>query len=300
MRWTVVDIPSQAGRTFVVTGANSGLGYVTALELARHGARVVMAVRSVEKGESARAKISREIGGGGNMEVRRLDLADLGSVASFAAGIEALDVLVNNAGIMMPPRELTKQGFESQLGCNHLGHFALTARLFGKLNTAGGRVVTVTSDMHRIGKIDFDDLDGARSYSPTTAYAQSKLANVLFGLELDRRLRAAHVGVKSVLAHPGYAATNLQTASSTGISNRIMAIGNRVIAQSMEMGALDQLHAATAPGIEGGEMIGPDGFQALRGYPCVLRPAAAGRDPVAAKRLWEISEERTGVRFDIP
>ncbi len=293
MGWTANDIPSQAGRTFVVTGANSGLGYVTALELARHGARVIMAVRDLGKGEAAARRIA------GDVVVAKLDLADLDSVAAFADGVEACDVLVNNAGIMMPPRSLTKQGFESQLGSNHLGHFALTARLYPKLNRAGGRIVNVSSDMHRMGKMDFDDLDGARSYSPTTAYAQSKLANVLFGLELDRRLRAAHIDVKSVLAHPGYAATNLQTASSTGIARRIMAIGNRALAQSMEMGALDQLYAATSPLIEGGEMIGPDGFQSLRGHPRVVTPSAAGRDPIAAKRLWAVSEERTGVRFEI-
>ena len=300
MAWTATDIPPLAGKTFVVTGANSGLGYVTALELARHRARVIMAVRNIAKGEEAAYKIKHEVAAGADLEVRNLDLADLASVKAFADGVDELDVLVNNAGIMMPPRSLTKQGFESQIGSNHFGHFALTAHLFGKLNKDGGRVVNVSSDMHRMGKMDFDDLDGARSYSPTTAYAQSKLANVLFGLELDRRLRAAGVKVKSVLAHPGYAATNLQSTGPTGIGKRVMAIGNRMFAQSMEMGALDQLYAATAPEIEGGEMIGPDGFKALRGYPHVVIPSSAGRDPVAAKRLWTISEERTGVRFAIP
>jgi NAD(P)-dependent dehydrogenase (short-subunit alcohol dehydrogenase family) len=298
MAWTANDIPSQSGRTFVVTGANSGLGYISTLELARHGARVVMAVRTVAKGEDAAEKIRATVPKA-DLVVRRLDLADLGSIAEFAEATDALDVLVANAGIMMPPRELTKDGFESQIGSNHFGHFALAARLFPKLMGPDARIVTVTSGMHRYGKMHFDDLDGVSWYSPSTAYAQSKLANMLFGLELHRRLVAAGSKTKSVLAHPGYAATNLQTASSRGFSNFMMSLGNRVFAQSMEMGALDQLFAATSPSIQGGELIGPDGLRAMRGYPRVETPSRDGRNETDAKRLWQISEERTGVRFDV-
>ena len=283
-------------RTILLTGGTSGIGLEFARQLLDRGNTVIVTGRDAGRIAEARRRLP-------GLHGIVSDVTDPVSIEALhrevTATFPALDVLVNNAGIMMPPRSLTKQGFESQLGSNHLGHFALTARLYSKLNRSGGRIVNVSSDMHRVGKMDFDDLDGTRSYSPTTAYAQSKLANVLFGLELDRRLRAAHIDVKSVLAHPGYAATNLQSASSTGIARRIMAIGNRALAQSMEMGALDQLYAATSPLIEGGEMIGPDGFQALRGHPRVVTPSAAGRDPIAAKRLWAVSEERTGVRFEI-
>ena len=297
MAWTAANIPAQKGRTFIVTGANSGLGYVTALELARHGARVVLAVRSTEKGDDAAGRIRRAVPDA-SLEVRKVDLADLDSVRAFAEGIDALDVLVNNAGIMMPPRSLTKQGYELQLGSNHLGHFALTALLYPKLNRETGRVVTVTSDMHRVGKIHFDDLDGERRYSPTDAYAQSKLANVLFGLELHRRLTAKGSRVKSLLAHPGYSDTPLQGKDATGVTKRVLRLGSRLLAQTVEMGALGQLFAAVSPDLRGGELVGPDGFQALRGHPKVLAPSSTGRDPEVARRLWDISEQRT-VRFEV-
>jgi NAD(P)-dependent dehydrogenase (short-subunit alcohol dehydrogenase family) len=292
-RWTAGDIPDQTGRTFVVTGANSGLGLETTRQLVRHGGHVVMAVRDEAKGRRALTSL-----GAGSAEVRRVDLVDLDSVRAFAKGIERVDVLVNNAGVMMPPRALSPQGHEIQFAGNHLGHFALTGLLLDRL-VAGRdpRVVTVSSMTHRVGRIRFDDLTGARRYSPTAFYAQSKLANVLFGLELDRRLRAAGSPVRSLVTHPGYAATNLVATGSTGVTNLLMRIGNPVFAQSAAMGALPQLYAAVAAEAEGGQFIGPDGLAQNRGYPTVVRPAAAARDPETAKRLWALSEELTGVHF---
>ncbi len=308
--WTASDIPDQSGRLAVVTGANSGLGLATARELARAGARVVLAVRSAAKGDQAAATITGRVPGA-DVEVRELDLSDLASVRRFAEtfGVvggavgaskktSALDVLVNNAGVMMPPRSTTSDGFELQFGTNHLGHFALTGLLLGALAKAPDpRVVTVSSLEHRRGTITFDDLQRERSYSPRGAYQQSKLANALFALELDRRLRAASLPVLSVLAHPGYSATNLQTTGPTGVAKFLMQhVGNRLLAQSADQGALPQLYAATAPGVQGGEFYGPDGRGEMKGYPKLVQPIAAARDLEAARRLWEISEELTGVR----
>jgi NAD(P)-dependent dehydrogenase (short-subunit alcohol dehydrogenase family) len=302
--WTADRIPDQTGRTFVVTGANSGLGYVTARELARHGARVVLTVRNEAKGKAALAALLAEQPQAA-IEVRHLDLADLDSVRAFADGIAAddvpVDVLVNNAGVMMPPRVLTKQGFESQLGGNHLGHFALTGLLLDRLREGrDARVVTVSSGLHKRGSIHFDDLNGEREYSPTAFYAQSKFANVLFGLELDRRLRAGGVPIRSVLAHPGYAATNLQTSGPTGFVKQLMKIGNRLFAQSVDMGALNQLYAAVAPDVQSGQFIGPDGRAEQKGFPTVVQPVESAKDPETARRLWDVSEELTGVRYDLP
>jgi NAD(P)-dependent dehydrogenase (short-subunit alcohol dehydrogenase family) len=206
---------------------------------------------------------------------------------------------------MMPPRSLTKQGFELQLATNHLGHFALTGLLLDRLGNAAAkrgdaRVVTVSSTLHRRGSINFDDLTGERSYDPTTAYAQSKFANILFGLELDRRLRASGSQIRSLLAHPGYAATNLQSTGPTGLMKSLMKVGNVLMAQSAEMGALSQLYAATAPEAQGGEYIGPGGFGEQRGYPKVVHPVKAAEDPDLATRLWTVSEELTGVTFSFP
>jgi NAD(P)-dependent dehydrogenase (short-subunit alcohol dehydrogenase family) len=305
-KWTADQIPDQHGRVAVVTGANSGLGLVTARELARHGARVVMGVRDPGRGERAAAEI-RAAAPGAELEVRRLDLSDLGSVRAFAGEVAAahpaLDLLVNNAGIMMPPRGTTADGFETQLGTNHLGHFALTGLLLDALAQVGdgARVVTVSSIEHKPGHIDFEDLQKERSYGPRNAYQQSKLANALFGLELDRRLRAAGSPVLSVLAHPGYSDTNLQTTGPTGLARLAMKyVGNRVIAQSAERGALPQLYAATAPGVEGGTFIGPDGFQEMRGHPTVVQATPEAQDPDIARRLWAVSEELTGVTFPLP
>ncbi|MCW2937972.1 MAG: putative oxidoreductase/Short-chain dehydrogenase [Actinomycetia bacterium] len=292
-RWTAADIPDQTGRTFIVTGANSGLGLETARQLAAKGADVIMTARSEAKGRAAVASI-----GGSNLDLRLLDLSDLDSVRAFAEGVEHVDVLVNNAGIMMPPRSLTKQGFELQFGTNHLGHFALTGLLFDRLRKGqDARIVTVSSSLHRSGSIHFDDLTGEKKYSPTGFYSQSKFANVLFGLELDRRLRAAGLPLRSLLAHPGYSNTNLQSSGPTGIVKQLMKVSNVIMAQSVEMGALDQLYAATAPGAESGQFIGPDRLSESRGHPKVVQPVKSAQDPETARRLWDLSEDLTGVRF---
>jgi NAD(P)-dependent dehydrogenase (short-subunit alcohol dehydrogenase family) len=302
--WTADRIADQAGRTFIVTGANSGLGFETARQLAAHGGRVVLAARSEPKGLDAVARI-KAAQPGAAVEFRALDLADLGSVRDFAAVIAAdgtgVDVLINNAGVMYPPRRLSPQGFESQFATNHLGHFALTGLLFDVIRRGRDpRVVTVSSGEHRGGSIHFDDLTGEKSYSPRAFYQQSKLANVLFGLELDRRVRAAGIGVRSVLAHPGYAATSLQSSGPTGLARQLMKVSNRLIAQSAAMGALPELYAATDPAAQSGRFYGPGGFLELRGYPAEGQPAAAGRNEETARRLWEVSEQLTGVTWDLP
>jgi NAD(P)-dependent dehydrogenase (short-subunit alcohol dehydrogenase family) len=303
-RWTADDIPTQAGRTFIVTGANSGLGHVTTRELASHGAHVIMTARDRTKGERAIEEL-RAGQPDASLELRHLDLSDLESVKAFAQGIIAdrvpVDVLINNAGIMMPPRSLTKQGFELQFGTNHLGHFALTGLLLDRLRTGrDSRVVTVSSTAHKSGSIHFDDLTGERGYARWAFYCQSKFANAVFGLELDRRLRASGVPVKSILAHPGYSATNLQTSGPTGFLNLLMRVGNRFIAQDVEIGVLSQLYAATDPRAEGGQFIGPDGRGEASGYPTIVQPIDPARVPETAQRLWRISEELTGVRFELP
>lgn len=297
--WTADRIPDQTGRTVIVTGANSGLGYVTARELARHGAHVILTARNQDKGRAALDRLRDEVADP-TVELRPLDLADLDSVRMFADGVDTpVDVLVNNAGIMMPPRSLTKQGFESQFGTNHLGHFALTGLLLDRLRAGRDpRVVTVTSTLHKNGSIHFDDLNGERSYSPRVFYAQSKYANVLFGLELDRRLRAAGDPVQSILAHPGYSATNLQSTGPTGLLNMVLKISNRLIAQDVAMGALNQLYAAASPSARGGQLIGPGGRNEARGYPTLVQPTESATNPDTARRLWELSERLTDVRYD--
>ncbi len=302
-RWTAEKIPDQTGKSFLVTGANSGLGYVTARELARHGAHVIMAVRNEEKGREALKTIQGELPQA-RLELRRVDLSDLESVHRLADGLTsegiAIDVLVNNAGIMMPPRSLSPQGHESQFAANHLGHFALTGLLFPVIAKGHDpRVVTVSSGLHRRGRIYFDDLTGERKYSPVAYYSQSKFANVLFALELDRRLRAASSPVRSLLAHPGYAATNLQSTGPTGVLAFLMRFGNSLFAQSMEMGALPQLYAATEAGAQSGEFYGPDGAGEQKGYPKVVKPVASATDPQTAARLWKLSEEITGVEYPL-
>jgi NAD(P)-dependent dehydrogenase (short-subunit alcohol dehydrogenase family) len=295
--WTADQIPDQSGRTAVVTGSNSGLGLVTARELARHGARVVVTARDAGKAESAQGAVA-EVAPDAEVEPRVLDLADLDSVRSFAEGVEAVDVLVNNAGVMMCPRQTTADGFELQFGTNHLGHFALTGLLLDKLRAGrDSRVVTVTSLEHRPGRIDFDDLQSKRDYSPRGAYRRSKLANAVFGLELDRRLRAAELPVMSVLAHPGYSATNLQLSGPTGVMRAFLRVTNKLVAQSVEQGALPQLYAATAPEVEGGDFYGPDGFREARGHPTHVDTAGRAKDADLGKRLWEVSEELTGVSY---
>ncbi|MGW2602489.1 oxidoreductase [Streptomyces klenkii] len=304
-QWTAGRMPDQTGRVFVVTGANSGLGLATTRALAHRGGHVILAVRDEEKGRRAAAGITAERPGA-RLDVRRLDLADLDSVRDFSDRLHAdhprLDVLINNAGLMAPPRSLSAQGHELQFACNHLGHFALTGLLLDLL-TAGRdpRVVTVSSVNHRKARLRFDDLAGEQTYSPMGFYNQSKLANAVFGYELHRRLAGVASPVRSVLAHPGYTATNLQTSAPTGLWRVVFGrIGNPLFAQTPAQGALPQLYAATAPDAEGGQFIGPDGPAELRGGPTRVPLAPAAADTATARRLWELSERMTGVRFPIP
>jgi NAD(P)-dependent dehydrogenase (short-subunit alcohol dehydrogenase family) len=298
-KWTAADIPDQSGRRIVVTGANSGLGAVDSRELARAGARVIMASRDVEKGEAAARGIAAEVADA-DVEVARLDLADLASVHEFADRMpDRVDVLINNAGVMAPPRRLTKDGFESQFGTNHLGHFALTGLLLGRLLAAPApRVVTVSSPAHRIGRISFSDLQGEHRYFRWFAYGQSKLANLMFAFELQRRATEAGTSLKSVAAHPGYSATNLQFAAPPRFDRAVMAVSNRLVAQSAEMGALPTLYAATVPDVPGGSFVGPDGPAEQRGYPKIVTAAGKAYDAEAWRRLWQVSEELTGVTYD--
>jgi NAD(P)-dependent dehydrogenase (short-subunit alcohol dehydrogenase family) len=279
------------GRSVIVTGGNSGIGRAAATALATSGARVVLAVRDVAKGEAAAATMS------GATEVRRLDLADLASVREFAAGWEGdLDLLINNAGVMVPPFSRTADGFELQFGTNHLGHFALTNLL---LEHVTGRVVTVASGAHRFGAIDFDDLNWERRpYRAWRAYGQSKLANLLFTAELQRRLTAAGSPVLATAAHPGYAATNLQFHSGHRTMDLLSSVGNHVFAQDEEGGALPTLYAAVAD-IPGNSYAGPSGFLEQRGAPKLVGRTAAAKDADAASRLWDVSEELTGTRFPL-
>jgi NAD(P)-dependent dehydrogenase (short-subunit alcohol dehydrogenase family) len=301
-KWTVDRIPDQSGRLAIVTGANSGLGLVTAQELARAGARVVLACRNIGKGEAACQAIAAAVPDA-EFDLEELDLASLDSVRAFAdrfrAAHDGLDLLINNAGVMATPRRTTAEGFELQFGTNHLGHFALTALLIGAMEGRDdARVVTLSSGMHRFGGIAFDNLGGDRRYFRWRAYGQSKLANLLFALELDRRLRAAGSSVKSLAAHPGWAATNLQFAGPPVFDQAVMWVGNHTIAQSDEMGALPTLYAAAEPGLEGGTYVGPDGIFEQRGHPEPVSMSGAARDEEAARRLWEVSEQMTGVRFE--
>ena len=287
--WTPAEMPDQLGRTFVLTGANSGIGLAAARELAASGAHVVLAVRDTAKGDAAAGGIS------GETEVRELDLADLASVRAFAEGLDRdVDVLVNNAGVMATPQRKTRDGFELQLGTNHLGHFALTGLLLPRIRD---RVVTISSPAHRMGRINFDDLQSERCYQRWLAYGQSKLANLLFMYELQRRLEAAGSPLRSVGAHPGYAATNLQ-AHTESIQDRLMALTNRIFAQSQEQGSWPTLFAATTPDLPGGSYVGPDGFMEQRGNPKLVGSSGAARDEDKARRLWEVSEELTGVRYE--
>lgn len=300
-RWTAADIPRQDGRTAIVTGANSGIGFVAARELARAGARVVLACRNATKGEAAVKSITASVPDA-QVELESLDLGSLDSIRAFgerfSTANDGLDLLVNNAGVMAPPRALTTDGFEIQFGTNHLGHFALTAHLMPLLvSREGSRVVNVSSGAHRRGRMNFDDLQGERSYGRWSAYGQSKLANLLFTFELDRRLRTGGSTARAMAAHPGYAATNLQSAAVPRHEAMIMSVGNTVLAQSADMGALPTLYAATHPDVSGGAYVGPDGPFELRGYPKLVGTSAAASDEDAAARLWTVSEELTGVRL---
>lgn len=305
MSWSLADIPRLDGSTALVTGANSGLGMVVARELAAAGADVTLACRSRERGVEALEALSIAEPTA-NFELLQLDLSSLESVASAASGfVEAhprLDTLVNNAGVMIPPYRKTGDGFELQLGTNHLGHFALTARLSDALVRAPApRVVNVSSDLHRRGTINFQDINSELGYNRWTAYAQSKLANLLFTYELQRRATAAGWGLKSVAAHPGYSATNLQFAGigieGNQVLSRLWRLGNALFAQDAEAGALPLLYAAVSPDTPPGAFVGPDGPFGMRGSPILVEPSAGARDEIAARRLWELSEELTGIGF---
>ncbi|MGO9909203.1 MAG: oxidoreductase [Solirubrobacteraceae bacterium] len=309
-KWTAADIPDQSGRVAIVTGANSGLGLATARELARAGAQVVIASRSAAKGDQAAASIRGSVPDAA-LEVAPLDLADLSSVRAFAEGYvgagSQLDLLINNAGIMAAPRQLTKDGFESQFGTNHLGHFALTGLLLPVLLKAPApRVVTVSSALHRRGTMRFDDLQGERKYDRWGAYGQSKLANLMFCFELQRRATEAEgraggragAPFLSLAAHPGYASTNLQFAATDRSYEKVFGwIGNRLLAQSADMGALPTLYAATVPDLPGGTFVGPGGRAEQRGYPKVVTAARKAYEEQDWRRLWEVSEQLTGVRY---
>ncbi|MEB3371653.1 oxidoreductase [Saccharopolyspora mangrovi] len=290
-RWSSEQLPDLAGKTAVITGANSGLGLETAQALGRAGAHVVLAVRDLAKGERAAGSVP------GSAEVRRLDLGDLASIREFSeAWTGEITMLINNAGIMFPPEGTTADGFEIQFGTNHLGHFALTNLL---LDQVTDRVVTVSSSLHRsVRGIHWEDPNFTGAYDPQKAYAQSKLANLLFTLELQRRLTEAGAKVRATAAHPGYAATNLQSHAGNSLLRRLMAIGNVIAAQPAEAGALPTLFAATQD-IPGASYVGPDGPLELRGSPALVGRSKAASDPEAAQRLWTLSEHLTGLSFPL-
>lgn len=293
MKWTKQHIPDQNGRTVVVTGANSGIGFETAKALAERGARVILACRSLERGEKAKDRIAAAAPDA-ELELRQLDLSDLASVEAFAKSLladhDALHGLVNNAGVMIPPESRTKDGFELQIGTNHLGHFALTARLLPRLlETDGARLTVVASTAHRWGKMDFDDLQWrARSYNAWAAYGQSKLANLLFAREMARRVEDAGRSLLVASSHPGYTATNLQRHSL------FIRIVNPIFAMPEWQGALPSLRAATGPDVEPDDYFGPSGPFEVRGWPKRVGRTAAAKSDADARRLWEVSEELTG------
>jgi hypothetical protein len=299
MPWTAQDMPDQTGRTIVVTGGNAGLGLEVARAFAAHGAELVIASRDVDKGRRAAEQLQ------GEQRVMKLDLADLASVRAFVEAFEGehLDVLVNNAGVMALPYRKTADGFEMQLGTNHFGHFALTGLLLPKLlATPRSRVVTVSSIMYRrAGRMSFADLDGEQDYDKWRAYGQSKLANLMFAYELQRRLDAAGVETQSVAAHPGYASTNLAFVGPemerSALRRGFMKFGYRFFAQSAEMGALPTIYAAVHEDVRGGDFIGPGGPMQLWGFPRKVESAPHTHDPSTAGRLWEVSVERTGVDY---
>jgi NAD(P)-dependent dehydrogenase (short-subunit alcohol dehydrogenase family) len=299
MSWSLDDVPDQSGRVAVVTGANSGIGFETARRLALKGARVVLACRHPDRGSAALGQIQAETSPA-RATLALLDLSDLDSVTTFAtafaARYERLDLLVDNAGVMVPPFGRTRQGFELQLGINHLGHFALTGRLLPLLaRTPGARIVIVSSIAQHVGRIDLDDLNWQRRrYRAAAAYAQSKLANMMFALELQRRLTASDSSLRATAAHPGWTATELQRTASIG--RRL----NRFFAMKPADGALPTLRAATDPDAAGGSYWGPSRFFGLNGPPAPARVSRRARDEAIAEKLWEASEKLTGVSFALP
>jgi NAD(P)-dependent dehydrogenase (short-subunit alcohol dehydrogenase family) len=311
--WTIANVPEQGWRTAVITGGNTGLGFQVAQVLAGRGARVIIACRNRDKARRAVAEIataarrSRQViglreGPTPDLHVVELDLARLSSVRDAAAELRAkfatIDVLINNAGVMMPPYVRTEDGFEQQLGVNHLGHFALTGLLLDHLaqSPAGARVVTVSSVTHRRGTMDFDNLMWERGYRRAAAYARSKLANLLFAYELDRRLRAAGATTISLAAHPGWARTNLNN-SMLPVRRVAFSLGGRMMGQSAEIGALALLRAATDPNATGGEYYGPGSLTQMKGYPTRVGSSASSRDEALAARLWQESEKLTGISY---
>ncbi|MGH7963981.1 MAG: oxidoreductase [Candidatus Binatia bacterium] len=304
-QWQAEHVPDQTGKIVIVTGANSGTGYEAAKVLAGKGARIVLACRSREKAEVALRDI-QTAHPAAPVEVIELDLASLASIRAFADAFhsryQALHILLNNAGVMALPYRRTVDGFEMQFGTNHLGHFALTGLLLAPLlATERARVVTVSSTVHQIGRIRFDDPQGERRYQRWLAYGQSKLANLLFTYELQRRFAARGINAISVAAHPGYAATNMQFASARlegpSFQTRILGLTNRFMAQSAAMGALPLLYACTASAVQGGDYIGPDGFMEQWGYPKKVSSNRRSHDTEVAARLWDVSEDLTGVKF---
>ncbi len=305
-QWTADAVPDLTGKIAIVTGANSGLGYETALVLAAKGAHVIVASRDAKKGQEAISQLQANKPRG-TLTFMALDLANLASVKQFAAQFQqqftALDRLINNAGVMHLPYRETADGFEMQFGTNHLGHFALTGLLLPTImKTPKARVVTVSSGLHRSGHINFADLHGKTKYNEYAAYSQSKLANLLFAFELQRKLSAHQIDAISVAAHPGFSATNLQFGNSrmTGsvVRGAMMSVANTLLAQSAAMGALPTLYAATSPEMQGGQYIGPNGMMEMRGYPVVVSSNEESQDVTVAQKLWSVSEQLTGISYD--
>ncbi len=309
-KWTTADMPSQTGKTAIVTGGSSGLGYETAKALAKAGAGVTIASSRVEKALDALNRLRSELPDA-RVTFLQLDLGDLKSVERFAGEmkgrIERLDILVDCAGIFGPgKRESSAQGFEKTLAVNYLGHFALTGRLLDKLKAApAARVVTYASLIHRAGRIDFEDLQLERSYDAVKAYSQAKLATLLFARELDRRASAAKLAMRAMPVHPGGASTNLfksepgEGGLASRIRGRIVQMGVDAVSQKADAGALPGLYAATSPQAQGGQYYGPDGFMEMQGYPKVAKLGDRARDETVARRLWDISEDLTGVRYGL-
>jgi len=304
--WTAANIPDLSGKVAIVTGASSGLGLVAARELAAHGAEITLAVRNIAEGEAAAKQIT-DAHPQARVSVADLDLTNLSHIKNFATAFmkthKRLDILINNAGIMgLPKREVTADGFEAQFGTNHLGHFALTGDLMPLIaKTPGARIVTVSSNLHKNGSMNFDDLHGERTYKGWGAYNQSKLANLLFTSELQRRLEAAKVDAIAVAAHPGWSNTPLMTSGPMKGRGAFMkwlgqAVNNRM-AQPVEMGALNEIYAAVAPGVEGDDYFGPDGKKNQSGSPSHNDRSDAAKSQADAERLWAISEAATGVKY---
>lgn len=297
MKWTAENIPNQTGKVAIVTGANSGIGFETAKALAAKGATIIMACRNASKAQAAITDIKKDVKDA-KLELIQLDLADLESVKAFAVNFKAkydqLDILINNAGIMMPPYTKTKDGFEVQFGANHLGHFALTAELMDVIRkTNAARVVNVSSSAHRMGTntINFDDLNAEKEYKPATSYAQSKLANLLFTRQLNMYFQAANTDAMASSAHPGWTSTNLQEYS------RMFKMLNPFFSQKPPMGALPTLYAAVAD-LKANDYAGPSGFMEMRGSPKLVDMSDAAKDDALAKRLWDVSEELTGISYE--